>query len=483
MRKLIVSPQYSNILDLSGKPLARGYEAASQSKRLQGFDASEVSPTEADASDLAIMRNRARGMVRNTAFASRAIGTDTDNEIGTGIMPRSKAPSADLRTALNELWDDWANQADADGILCAYGLQYNASRARKESGEVFIRIRPRRLSDGLIVPIQFQLIEADFCPADLTEKRPNGNEIKSGIEFNAVGRRVAYWFFRQHPADGGSRLDMVRVAADQIIHHFIPTRPGQIRGRPIGTSAFVKAHFYDKYDDAELVRKETRAHFTGVIRRAEYEEDDYLYDPFTGKPIDGDGVGDLSVQPGMFPSLLPGEDVNLFNSDTATDDTFAHRQLLAIAAAYDVPYEQMTGDFSKINDRVWRAIVNQYRRGVEVKQDLFVIQQVVRVMWAKFVDAAVLSGAVVISDFADNQRQYHRAAYQTHAWPYVHPLQDLQALKLAKEEGFESRQAIIARRGRTVEEVDQERKEDQDREIELGIRRADQPLQPFIETD
>ncbi len=473
MRRMTFDTRSTGLVDHTGKPLTRGYEAASQSRRLKGFNAPDVSPNEADASDLAIMRNRSRDMVRNTSFASNAIGTDTDNEIGTGIMPRSKAPSETLRETLNELWDDWAHQADADGLLCAYGLQYNASRARKESGEVFIRVRPRRKSDGLIVPVQFQLIEADYCPADLNEKRQNGNEIKSGIEFNAVGQRVAYWFFRKHPADGGSRMDMVRVAADQIIHHYIPTRPGQIRGRPVGTSGFVKAHTYDKYDDAELVRKETRAHFTGVIERAEYEEEDYLYDPFTGKAIDGEGVADLSLEPGMFPSLLPGENINLFNSDTATDDTFAHRQLLAIAAAYGVPYEQMTGDFSKINDRVWRAIVNQYRRGVEVRQELFVIQQVIRVMWSKFVDAAVLSGEVVINDFADNARAYYRASYQTHAWPYVHPLQDIQALKLAIDEGIDSRQATIARRGRTAQDVDQERHEDQTREDQLGIKRKD----------
>ena len=472
MRTIRFNTQASSalaLIGLDGKPLARGYDAASQSKRTAGFDSPDVSPNEADTSDLSIMRNRARNIVRNTSFADNAIRTDTDNEIGTGIMPRSKAPNTNLRETLDELWDDWAQEADADGLLCVYGLQYNASRARKESGEVFIRIRPRRLTDGLVVPLQFQLIEADFCPADLSQKQPNGNTIKSGIEFNRIGKRVAYWFYRKHPADGGNRMDMVRVAADQIIHHFIPTRPGQIRGRPTGTSGFIKAYTYDKYDDAELVRKETRAHFTGVIRRAEYEEDDYLFDPFTGKPIDGEGLADLTVEPGMFPSMLPGEEIQLFNADTSTDDTFSHRQLLAIAAAYGVPYEQMTGDFSKINDRVWRAIVNQYRRGVEVKQELFIIQQVVRVMWRKFVDAAVLSGAVQTTDYADNQRQYMRATYQPHAWPYVHPLQDVQALKMAKDEGFESRQSIIARRGRTAQEVDQERKEDQDREQSLGI--------------
>lgn len=465
------------IIGLDGKPLSSAYEASSTGARLGSWGGNDISPTGADATELARLRNRSRDMERNTPWANKAFTADVANEIGTGIVPKPNTPNTEFNAQLKELWKDWAPYADADGVLSVYGLQALAARSRRESGEVFIRIRPRRNSDGLPCPVQFQLIEADYCPASLNQTQPNGNKIKSGIEFNGIGKKVAYWFFRTHPSDSGNLADMVRVPAEQIIHHFIPLRAGQIRGRPVGVQAFVRAYTYDKYDDAELVRKETRAHFTGTIQRPEFDDDDYQFDPISGEPIGDDvSVPNMNVEPGTFPALLPGEELNLFQGDSggSNDMDFARRQLLAIAAAYGVPYEIMTGDYSKINDRVWRAIMNQYRRELEQTIELYTIQQVCRGMWNAFVDNAVLGGVVNIPlDYALQPFAYKRAEHQPQAWPYIHPLQDIQALKTAKDEGFDSRQNIMARRGRDAEQVDTERKQDADREKELGLNSTD----------
>lgn len=459
------------LVGTDGKPLQAAYEASSTGKRLSGWQADHTSPNSADLSELEILRHRARDMERNTAWATRAITADVANEIGTGIKPRSSAPNDAIKSELDQSWRDWAQFGDADGITSIYGLQSMAARARKESGEVFIRVRTRRPQDGLPVPVQFQLIEADLCPIELNRTQPNGNVIKMGVEFNGIGQRAAYWMYKNHPTDGGNLSDMVRVPAEQIIHHYIATRPGQIRGRPVGVQAFVKAFTYDKYDDAELVRKEVRSHFTGVIHREAYDEDDYQFDPISGEPIGDDvSVPSMNLEPGTFPSLLPGEEIKMFGGDEggASDQDFSRRQLLAVAAAYGVPFEVMTGDYSGINDRVWRAIINQYRREIEQVQAHWTIQQVCRGIWSHFVDHAVLGG-LKIPDYASQQTAYKRAEYQPQAWPYIHPLQDVQSLKMLKEEGFDSRQNIIGGRGRDVETVDRQRKEDQKRENDSGL--------------
>ncbi|MEA1988056.1 MAG: phage portal protein [Pseudomonadota bacterium] len=461
------------IIGLGGKPLSAAYEGSSTGSRLGSWGGNDISPTGTDASELARLRNRSRDMERNTPWTNRAFSVDVANEIGTGIVPKPNTPNKEFNSELKELWGDWQILADAGGVLSAYGLQALAARSRRESGEVFIRIRQRRNSDGLPCPIQFQLIEADYCPASLNQTQPNGNKLKSGIEFNGIGQKVAYWFFRNHPADGGNLTDMVRVPAEQIIHHFIPLRPGQIRGRPVGVQAFVRAYTYDKYDDAELVRKETRAHFTGVIERPDYDDNDYQFDPISGEPIDDDvSVPALNIEPGTFPATLPGEEIKLFEGDQggSNDMDFARRQLLAISAGYGVPYELLTGDYSKINDRMWRGIMNQYRRELEQAIELYTIQQICRRMWYAFVDSAVLGGVVRVPfDYSKKPFAYKRAEHQPQSWPYIHPLQDIKALQLSKEEGFESRQGIMARRGRDSEQVDKERSEDAKREKELGL--------------
>lgn len=473
----------SAIVGLDGKPLqpnSRAYEASAQGRRLGSFDAPDLSPNQAATSELSMLRRRMRASVRNNPWISRGLKADVANEIGTGIIPRSKATDAKFRKAIRMLWNDMAPLLDADGRLNAYGIQWSAARARRESGEVFVRIRQRRPEDGLLVPVQFQVLESDFCPLTMNEMRPNGNEVINGIEFNKLGKRAAYWMYKKHPADKGGWTynDLTRVPAEQIIHHFIPLRPGQQRGEPNAVQSIVRSYLYDKYDDAELGRKETRSQYTGVIFRPDYGADDYQFDPISGLPLgtDAGGVPMLDLEPGSFPSLLPGEEIKLFDGDDSGNGyaDFQRQQKLAIAAGQDVPYELVTGDYSNINDRVWRAIMNQYRREIEQIQDLFTIQQVCRVMWEAFVDAAVLAGAIEAPGFESRRHDYIRAEHRAPAWPYINPLQDANAARVLKQEGFESRSGIIAERGWDAEDVDEQRAEDDARERRLGLNQKTQ---------
>lgn len=466
-----------SIVGLDGQPLilSGAYEGASTGSRLGEFGGSDISATGADNSELAILKRRSRQMVRNTPWASRAITANVANEIGAGIVPKPNTPNDEFNKQLKELWQDYKPYADASGLLCAYGLQSLAVRSRLESGEVFIRIRPRKLSDGLPVPVQFQIIEADFCPTTLNETRANGNQIKSGIEFNKIGKIVAYWMYKDHPADGSGFLDLIRIPAKQIIHHFIPLRAGQIRGVPTGVQAFVRSYTYDQYDDAELVRKKSRSQYAGVIELPELQQDliddNWKFNPLTGKKF-GEDLGALNIAPGQFPVLDDGESLKLFDGDSGggNDKDFAKRQLLAIAASFNIPYQLMTGDYAGVSDRVWRAVINQYHRELEQIQDLYTIHQLTRRMHHVFVDYAVIAGAVdVPADYVNKPFAYKRAMYQPQAWPYIHPKQDVETMMLLQKAGFDSRQNIMARRGRDAQEIDRQRKEDMDREQALGL--------------
>ncbi|MDD5461844.1 MAG: phage portal protein [Methylococcales bacterium] len=476
MRPTQYKKRLSTIVDKRGNPMEisnAAYDASSTGRRLNSFDAPGYGPNLAATVELNLLRNRSRASIRNNPWMSRGLKADVANEIGTGIVPRSKCSNEKFKKEIRLLWSDWTPYADAGGILDAYGVQMSAVRARKESGEVFIRIRQRLLKDNLPVPVQFQLIEADFCPVHLNSMASNGNEIISGIEFDSIGRRVAYWMYKKHPGEYGNFSDLVRVPASEIIHHYIPLRPGQIRGEPNAIQAIVRAHLYEKYDDAELGRKETRAHYTGVIHRPDYGQTDYKYDPISGLPISEDdgGVPQLDLEPGTFSSLLPGEQIELFDGDPGNIGylDYQRQQLLSIAAGMDVPYELVSGDYRGINDRVWRAIMNQYRREVEQTQDLFTIQQVCLIMWETVVDIAIRSGAISAPGYETKRRDYLSADHRAPAWAYINPLQDANAMAKLKNEGFESRSSLIAERGWDAEDVDQQRADDAAREKKLGL--------------
>ena len=62
-------------------------------------------------------------------------------------------------------------------------------RTRREAGEIFIRRRPRLLSDGLPMPIQYKLLEPEFCRVNYNLTF-NGERVYAGIGFSAIAKHT-----------------------------------------------------------------------------------------------------------------------------------------------------------------------------------------------------------------------------------------------------------------------------------------------------
>jgi hypothetical protein len=217
------------------------------------------------------------------------------------------------------------------------------------------------------VPLQLQLLEAEHLPASETRKLPSGNYIRAGIEFNGIGKRVAYHLYREHPGDTLNPListELVRVSADRVLHLFRPLRPGQLRGQPWLTQVLIKLHELDQYDDAEVVRKKTAAMFAGFVTK-NAPEDPILNEEAADGSANGTALAGL--EPGTMQVLLPGEDVK-FSAPAdvgATYETFMRVQLRSIAAGMGITYEQLTGDLTGVNYSSIRAGLLEFRRRCE----------------------------------------------------------------------------------------------------------------------
>jgi lambda family phage portal protein len=287
--------------------------------------------------------------------------------------------------------------------------------------------------------------------------------------------------YHSHPGDGmffsDARLqDLVPIPSDQVLHHFKQLRPGQIRGVPAIVQAMIKAKDFDEYDDAELVRKKNRAAFTGAITRANYNPDvDEKYDPLTGEPIDKDyaGVPVSNIEAGSFFATLPGEDVKLFEGDSSGSGyaDFVRQQLLGIGAGQDVPYEFISGDFSKLNDRTLRVVLAEYHRVVEQDRWQITIPQVCYPIWRDFIATAIMTGTLQApADYAADPESYYKVECHPEGWPYLHELQDANASIARLKAGLTSRKRILSEEGIDVREVDQENAEDKKRAQDLGLK-------------
>lgn len=458
------------------------YEGASMSRRARGWMAPTLGPNSGVLGSLGTLRDRSRQAVRNDGYAARAVDRLVSNMVGTGIKPLSQAADPGFRAQVHALWLEWTDFSDADGVLDFYGQQALAVRTWLEGGESFTRLRPRRAEDGLPVPLQLQIIEPEICP-HTHNGTAGANRIRAGIEFTPIGARAAYWMYRVRPGSlfDYETQDLVRVRADEVIHLYDPVRAGQIRGLPHLTQTLIRLRELDEFDDATLVRQKLANLFAGFVTRPAGESDTGI-NPLTGQPIETeDGQALVGLEPGIFQELAPGQSVT-FNDPPDAGDTYApftKQQLLAIATAADVPYEVLTGDVGQATDRALRVILAEFRRRIQQRQHQIIVYQFCRKLWQVWFDRAVLSGALEIpggaAAYQADPKAFRAVRWVPPGWPYLQPVQDVEAQRAAIRAGFRSRADVVSELGEDVEVVDAEIAADQARADALGLRLDSDP--------
>lgn len=324
-----------------------GYEAASVGRRTQNWNRSAGDANSVNGfASLARLREVARDLVRNNPYAESALGTIADHVVGWGIVGKLLTTNQRLSAA----WKAWSETTacDADGRHNLAGLQNLAIRTIAESGEVLIRRRNRLLSDGLPLPLQLQVLEPDMLDAYKTITLTNGGRIIQGVEFDAIGTRVAYWIFPNHPGAilmqsiGSMFPASKRIPASEIIHGFVTKRPGQVRAVTWFAPTIVRLKEFDEYEDATLMKQKVAACLAVIATDV-----DGSSPSLGGSPDDTSTPAIDSLEPGAILNLAAGRNVEVVQPPSVTDYApYCNVTLRAIAAGLGVTYEDLTGDYT-----------------------------------------------------------------------------------------------------------------------------------------
>jgi lambda family phage portal protein len=248
-------------------------------------------------------------------------------------------------------WKRWGEttECDAAGRLTFYGLQRLVMRSVVESGEVLIRRRLRRPEDGLAIPMQLEVLEADYIDTGKDGFLGiEGGPVIQGVEFDAIGRRVAYWLYEQHPGSSGPFVSATsrRVSASGILHVYDQDRPGQMRGPSWFAPIDVRLHDFDEFEDATHMKQKIAACMAAFVTDLDGSGTALVEagtDPATEKPLD-------MLEPGAILNLPVGKQVTVANPPQATDhQSYSQTALRGIAAGLGVTYEDLTGDYSQVN--------------------------------------------------------------------------------------------------------------------------------------
>lgn len=435
------------------RTLLQGYDAAAVGGRQSGWRRPQTSADAETRPALAMLRASARDLVRNDPHANRAVRVLTAHIVGVGVRPRPVLEDGETSDqpevrASREQWSRFVENCDPEGRLDFYGQQRLVARAVIEGGEALRLWIP--VGDGGRLRWRTRILEGDWLDQMRDGETSGGGRIVQGVEFDRLGRRVAYWLHSRHPGDRfggfGTRLDSRRVEARYVDHVFETLRPGQVRG--VSWLAPVAVVLRDLGDlaEAEIVRKKLEACIAAVVTNANDDGETSAtaaLNPATdddGSPLTtagGDPIERLS--PGMVMKARPGWDVD-FHAPTASGGLVEHmrERLHAVAAGVGATYHQISGDLSQANYSSQRGGLTEFWQLVDGWQDDLMVMQTGRPAWRRVMQAGVVNGTI--------------AAPRASTWirprrPWVDPKNDAIAARMNAESGIESLPDLIERGG------------------------------------
>ena len=403
-------------------PVRARFDGAGMGRSLRGWTPAASHVNSMVAQGGARLLARVRDLEVNNAHVAQAARMWPAYSIGTGIVPSLRIEDPVQRGELDDLWWQWTDQADFDDRSDFYGLQALIDREVFIGGEAFVLREAGFFGDA---PLALRVLGSEMLPLDAVGIAEGDNVIRSGIEFDGRGRRVAYHFYGTHPGDMTefSRLNIprVRVAAHDVIHTFEAMQAGQIRGVSKVAAAVVRLHLGSRFDEAELERQRTGALFTGFVERSvDTLPDETVASIFSAT---GDESYDQpELMPGAINDLNPGETMKFSDPPQLAGafEAFQFRNLTAIAAAMGLPYHTLTNDPTKANFGSTRSVQLDYKRRIEMYQHAVPVQQVCRRVRQWWERSAVLAGSVKPDVFGIID-------WMPPAWDWIDPLKDAKA--------------------------------------------------------
>jgi lambda family phage portal protein len=407
----------------------------------------------------AVISRKARHAAENNPWIANGVATWVTALVGAGIVPTPQHPRRGTRPVVQSAFNRWSGLCDLDERTDFPGVIAGAVRSMVISGESFIQLvtTDEGLRTRLIAPEQVDIAQ--------TSELSSGGRVVAGVEFDAEGRRVAYWV---RPVDPTAVFEgyapPVRIPAADMLHLFKPLGPGQVRGVSWLAPVLIRAGELDQLDDALLVGAKVAAMFAGFL----VDQNGTGAFPFEGSAASS--VMESGLEPGTLKVLPAGFDIK-FNAPQQAQQTvdFAKLQLRGIAAGLGIPEYLLTGDLSGANYSSLRAGLLEFRRRVEAIQFQTIIPQVLTPIWQRFITTAVLSGEINASDFESAAADWFACEWIPPAQEWIDPLKDAQATAEMISAGLTSRRRAVAAQGYSVDELDAEIVADRAREAELAL--------------
>jgi lambda family phage portal protein len=307
-----------------------------------------------------IIRNRARYERANNAYVHGICVTKSNDLIGTGPRVLLATGDAEADRSIGRAWFDWSWQ-----IRLADKLRI-AVEAKTCDGEAFAKLFTNRRRGVDSVQLDMRLIEADqvASPAyDYVQTVSPDGSLVDGVELDADGNVIAYHVLSGHPGSnyliGINEYD--RVPAEEMLHWFRATRPGQHRGVSELACCLRLTANMRRYTEAVIRAAEIAADLAAFVHSNSPAAQVDEVDPFAA----------IEIEKGTLTTLPEGWDISQLKAEqpTNTHQAFTRTLLGEIARGVNLPYHKAAFDASSYNYSSARLDGQLHDQNVRVERD------------------------------------------------------------------------------------------------------------------
>lgn len=395
---------------------------------------------------------RSRDQAEKSDHARKFLQLCRDNiagPVGFTLQAQVKDPSGRADTlasdAIEAAWKEFSKKG-------VFEITRAMSRADVErllvttvatDGEVFI---VKRRGASLLHGLAVQLVDPVALDPTHFETLTGGNKIKHGIEFNEDDQPVAYHFRdydeRQVGYVLGTGRKYQRIAADDVIHIFLPERIGQKRGLPWMRTALLRVRNLAAFEDAAIVNARIGAAKMGFFKDLD---------------ADNEEIEDLPMdaEPGTFENIGNREFVNWSPQfPEQSIETFIRSCLRSVASGLGVSYNNLASDLTSVNFSSIRQGALDEREVWKGLQQ-FVVSSWCEPLYTAWLEMALLTEKIRVPSRAGGTvalpitriEKLRQVAFTGRRWSWIDPKAEVDANSVAIGQKLKSRSEVIREMG------------------------------------
>lgn len=441
------------------RELYRSYYAAADRGRKKGdWIAQNATGEVTNRPERDIVRARARHLEANDDMLKAVILDLERNVVGTGItlQARVRDPKGndreELNNAIERAWRRWSRPENCTvtGNMSLWEVCQMAVRRRYVDGGILVL---KTYAGGAF---RLQLLEVDDL--DTSILKHGGNRVVGGVEIDEYNRPVAYHLRRQE-VSGLWSGKVVRVDAGRVIYLPHLTRCSQVREMSPAASSLPRIDDINLLVEAALKKEQVQACYGLAIKT------DSSAAGGIGRGMPAASPGDSGpeypveyIAPGMIKHLRPGESIEPIapSGVSSTADAMIRTVQRQAGAGAGLSYEAVSRDMSQVNYSSARQGMLQDRKTYGELQQ-YLIDHFLEPVYREWLSWAVLTGQVVIPDYAEEPERYREAVWIPPGWEWIDPLKEANANARALETGQTTLQKICAARGEDWRELLEQR--------------------------